>query len=264
MLSGCFVFAGILGIRLLKDFFSNFISFSFKWNPDPPLTVIYVPMLEKFITSHFCEFFFLINLFTPFFCLKVKSLSHVQLFATPWIVAYQASPSMGFSRQEYWSGLPFPSPEDLPRGQSRVSHIVGRCFYCLKWVAQSCPTLCNLMDYSPPVPSVHRILPARILAIPFSRGSFWSRDQTQVPLHCRQILYCLSYQGSHTLSLRITTESNAKLNCTSNFSAGRLGSNVWALPWMVHPAAFESNTWKEVSRVCYMGCFARLTWLSRK
>ena len=45
---------------------------------------------------------------------KVKSLSRVQLFATSWTVAYQASPSMGFSRQEYWSGLPFPSPGDLP------------------------------------------------------------------------------------------------------------------------------------------------------
>ena len=45
---------------------------------------------------------------------KVKSLSHVRLFATPWTVAYQAPPSMGFSRQEYWSGLSFPSPRDLP------------------------------------------------------------------------------------------------------------------------------------------------------
>ena len=45
---------------------------------------------------------------------KVKSLSRVRLFATPWTVAYQASPSMGFSRQEYWSGLLFPSPGDLP------------------------------------------------------------------------------------------------------------------------------------------------------
>ena len=43
-----------------------------------------------------------------------KSLSRVQLFATPWTVAYQAPLSMGFSRQEYWSGLPFPSPGDLP------------------------------------------------------------------------------------------------------------------------------------------------------
>ena len=46
--------------------------------------------------------------------MKVKLLSHVRLFATPWIVAYQASPSMGFSKQVYWSGLPFPSPGDLP------------------------------------------------------------------------------------------------------------------------------------------------------
>ena len=45
---------------------------------------------------------------------KVKSLSRVRLFATPWTVAYQASLSMGFSRQEYWSGLPFPSPGDVP------------------------------------------------------------------------------------------------------------------------------------------------------
>ena len=41
---------------------------------------------------------------------KVKSLSHVQLFSTPWTVTYQPPPSMGFSRQAYWSGLPFPSP----------------------------------------------------------------------------------------------------------------------------------------------------------
>ena len=46
--------------------------------------------------------------------MKVKSLSHVQLLATLWTVAYQASLSMGFSRQEYWSGLPFPFPGDLP------------------------------------------------------------------------------------------------------------------------------------------------------
>ena len=45
---------------------------------------------------------------------QVKSLSRVRLFATPWTVAHQAPPSMGFSRQEYWSGLQFPSPGDLP------------------------------------------------------------------------------------------------------------------------------------------------------
>ena len=46
--------------------------------------------------------------------MKVKSFSRVRLFVTPWTVAYQAPQSMEFSRQEYWSGLPFPSLGDLP------------------------------------------------------------------------------------------------------------------------------------------------------
>ena len=44
----------------------------------------------------------------------MKLLSYVRLFSTPWIVACQAPPSVGFSSQEYWSALPFPSPGDLP------------------------------------------------------------------------------------------------------------------------------------------------------
>ena len=61
---------------------------------------------------------------------EVKSLSRVRLFVTSWTVAYQAPLSMGFSRQEYWSGLPCPSPGDLPDPgiEPRVSHIVGRHF----------------------------------------------------------------------------------------------------------------------------------------
>ena len=45
---------------------------------------------------------------------KVKPLSPVGLFETPWTAAYQASPSMGFSRQEYWNGVPLPSPISIP------------------------------------------------------------------------------------------------------------------------------------------------------
>ena len=52
--------------------------------------------------------------YVPRVKMKVKSLSCVQLFVTPWTVAYQALQSMEFSRQEYWSGLPFPSLGDLP------------------------------------------------------------------------------------------------------------------------------------------------------
>ena len=44
-----------------------------------------------------------------------EALSHVRLFVTPWTEAYQSPPSMGFSRQEYWSGVPLPSPGDLPK-----------------------------------------------------------------------------------------------------------------------------------------------------
>ena len=46
--------------------------------------------------------------------MKVKSLSRVQLLATPWTAAYQAPPSIGFSRQEYWSGVPLPSLIEAP------------------------------------------------------------------------------------------------------------------------------------------------------
>ena len=54
------------------------------------------------------------RIFYHYYSLYVKSLSCVRLFVTPWTVAYQAPPSMGFSRQWYWSGLPFPSLGDLP------------------------------------------------------------------------------------------------------------------------------------------------------
>ena len=50
----------------------------------------------------------------------------VQLFATPWTLAHQAPPSMGFSRQEYWTGLPFPSPGDLLKAG------IGPCFLGIK------------------------------------------------------------------------------------------------------------------------------------
>ena len=57
------------------------------------------------------------TLYASFVCMCVCMLSHlsrVQLFVTPWTVAFQAPLSMGFSRQEYWSGFPYPPPGDLP------------------------------------------------------------------------------------------------------------------------------------------------------
>ena len=64
---------------------------------------------------------------------KVKSLSRVRLFATPWTAAYQAPLSMGFSRQEYWSGVPLPSPKhhSLFKAGQILSSIYGALFFSL-------------------------------------------------------------------------------------------------------------------------------------
>ena len=87
--------------------------------------------------------------------LKVKSLSHSWLLATPWPAAYQAPLSMGFSRQEHWSGVPFPSP--MRESESEVS--------------QSCPTLSDPMACSLPGSSVPGIFQARVLEwVPLNWG----------------------------------------------------------------------------------------------
>ena len=86
-------------------------------------------------------------------------LSRVQLFATLWAVAHQAPLSMGFSRKEYWSGVPSPSPISYTAAAAKS--------------LQSCPTLCNPIDSSPPGSPFPGILQARTLewvAISFSNA----------------------------------------------------------------------------------------------
>ena len=61
--------------------------------------------------------------------MKVKSPSHVQLLATPWTAAHQAPPSMGFSRQEYWSGVPLPSPHVGKFRNSALEGNLGNGFF---------------------------------------------------------------------------------------------------------------------------------------
>ena len=90
---------------------------------------------------------------TELLLLLLSRFSRVRLCATPETAAHQAPSSLGFSRQEYWSGLPFPSP------------------MCESEVAQSCLTLSDPMDRSLPGSSIHRIFQARVLewgAIAFS------------------------------------------------------------------------------------------------
>ena len=113
----------------------------------------------------------------------LSCFSYVWLFETLWTVAHQPPLSIRFSRQEYWSGLPCPPPEDLPdpgiESTSLLSPALAGGFFTsarpgnpLNWVesesesevAQSCPTLSDPMDYSPPGPP----------SMGFSRQEYWS------------------------------------------------------------------------------------------
>ena len=109
--------------------------------------------------------------------------SHVQLFATPLTIAYQAPLSMAFSKQEYWSRLPFPTVWYLPdlgikHASSAFPALAGRFFtpeppgkpifisvsvFMHAKLIQLCLTLCGAIDCSPPGSSAHGILQARIL-----------------------------------------------------------------------------------------------------
>ena len=64
-------------------------------------------------------------------CMKVNSLSRVRLLATPWTAAHQAPPSMGFSRQEYWSGVPLPSPKCQPSTPFSADQRLSRSLFPL-------------------------------------------------------------------------------------------------------------------------------------
>ena len=133
---------------------------------------------------------------------------------TPWTVTHQVPLSVGFSRQEYCSGLACPpQPEDLPDpGIKPVSAIcctgrwvLPKCVYVCthaRLVAQSCLTLCNPMDCSPPGSSASRDFPGKNidwsgLPCPPPRDLPNPWIKPSLP-HCRQI-YHLSHQGSpHT------------------------------------------------------------------
>ena len=82
--------------------------------------------------------------------MKGKSLSHVQLLVIPWIAAYQAPPSIGFARQEYWSRVPLPSPVGLHRTIQLellqhywLGHRIGLLWYCMV-----CPKITRAFSFS--------------------------------------------------------------------------------------------------------------------
>ena len=114
-------------------------------------------------------------------------LSHVWFFVTTWTVAHQAPPSMEFSRQEYWSGLLFPPPGDLPNPGINLHLLhwqmdsfplrhLGSSAAAAAKSFQSCLTLCDPIDSSPPGFPVPGILQARTMewvASSFSNAWKW-------------------------------------------------------------------------------------------
>ena len=122
----------------------------------------------------------------------VKSFSRVRLFATPWTAAYQASLSMGFSRQEYWSGLPFPSPMHESEKWQRSRSVVSDS---LRPHGLQSTTLLRPWDFPGTSTGVgcHFLL-QRIFPIQGSNPG--------LP-HCRQMLCHLSHQGRYNCN---TTE----------------------------------------------------------
>ena len=93
---------------------------------------------------------------------KVKSLSRVRLLATPWTTAYQAPPSMGFSRQEeYWSGVPLPSLRP-PIAAAAAAKLL-----------QLCLILCDPIDGSPPSSPIPGILQARVYSTVWIKAQEW-------------------------------------------------------------------------------------------
>ena len=117
--------------------------------------------------------------------LLLSHFSRVQLCVTPQMAAHQAPPSLGFSRQEHWSGLPFLSPVH----ESEVT--------------QLCLTPCNPMDCSPPGSSTHGIFQARVLewvAISFSRDTrlnlYYNSWRQFYFLICKDIIWIIiKYYG---------------------------------------------------------------------
>ena len=97
----------------------------------------YLALMTKTWETSFVSFMLLINsilgggmVLGDQLCMSTQSLSRVWLIVTSWTVAHQAPLSMGFSRQEYWSGLPFPPPGDLPNpGLDPVSPVLGGRFF---------------------------------------------------------------------------------------------------------------------------------------
>ena len=133
--------------------------------------------------------------------LLLSRFSRVRLCATPQTAAHQALLSLGFSRQEHWSGLPFPSA--MCESESEV--------------AQSCPTLCDPMDCSLPGSSVHGIFQARVLGWGAIAFSVCACSLVQISLTL-WVLLCRSNNTDNCVPGLLWEVKERKIQAQSRFS----------------------------------------------
>ena len=147
-------------------------------------------------------------------------------FATPWTAIHQAPLSLGFPSRECWSGLPFPSPGDLP---DPVTNKV--------LVSQSCLTPCELMDCSQPGSSVHEIFQSRILkwvAIPFSRGLSQLRNRSRI---------------SRIAGLFFTVRATMEAYVTNKMNPVEFALSISARCDLQYSQKWQLSNWQEVINI---------------
>ena len=172
------------------------------------------------------------------------------------MAAHQAPPSLGFSRQEHWSGLPFPSP---CTAKSRfVVTLFPLGMLCCALVTQSCPTLCDPTDCSPLGSSVDGDSLGRNTVVgchALLQGTFPTKGSKAGLPQCRQILYHLSYQGS----LRI-------LQWVSDpfFLTQKLNQGLQHCTWILYQLSYQGSPPSQYQFSCLVVSDSMTPWIAAR
>ena len=155
---------------------------------------------------------------------KVKSLSRVRLLATSWTAAFQAPPSVGFSRQEYWNGVPLPSPQGMH------IHSLICCLYCILWsqlwkIKQNIPSLLYRSPSRKTFPCAVRF--------PHSLPEFSNENINHITyVYCLQLSNGFTqHEGKNTNSLSQSSRSQMTQTLHTSLNYSPPHSDCCSIPW---------------------------------
>ena len=176
---------------------------------------------------------------------KVMSLSLARLLATPWNAAYQAPLSMGFSRQEYWSGLPLPSPNKY--GTAAAAAAAAKSH-------KSCPTLCDPIDGSPsgsPVPGILQARTQKWVAISFSNAWKYKVKVKSLSLTLSEPMDCsLPHSSVHGIFQARVLEWGAIALDDNNRADERVPGLLLQIEWLKKSIQLEGKPCMTKSQSC--------------